>query len=342
MKCDAKAGRTMSDSRAVPKNSLETLNRLREATRRVCVMMPPPSAPLPMDTAANQKVAFEALNLHAANLKFLRHCRVDYGNNPYTNSVFRAIEQWARLAPAEKAKDWMPWASYLVDSREHDSSGFNADFLSWGGQLDDWIGQCAGEGAAPAAAIAKARSRAPRNLRGWANSDSGTFAVVITDIVDSVKLRQRMGDCRMKKRLDLHFAQAACLAKKHDGNMFKNTGDGVLALFRTASGAVKFALALEVKSRGRFRIRAGIDVGPVVGITSDDCSGSTVDFTQRVMSKAKKGGVVLSDRVREQIKQIGDGPRKVAYEKMPGMRLKGLRGKHTLWQVKRKPLHGKQ
>jgi len=162
MKCDTKAGRTMSDSRAAPKNSLETLNRLREATRRVCVMMPPPSAPLPMDTAANQKVAFEALNLHAANLKFLRHCRVDYGNNPYTNSVFRAIEQWARLAPAEKAKDWMPWASYLVDSREHDSSGFNADFLSWGGQLDDWIGQCAGEDADPAAAIAKARSRAPR------------------------------------------------------------------------------------------------------------------------------------------------------------------------------------
>ena len=161
MKCDAKAGRTMSDSRAVPKNSLETLNRLREATRRVCVMMPPPSAPLPMDTAANQKVAFEALNLHAANLKFLRHCRVVYGYNPYTDSVFRAIEQWARLAPAEKAKDWMPWASYLVDSREHDGTGFNADFLSWGGQLDDWIGQCAGEGADPAAAIAKARSRAP-------------------------------------------------------------------------------------------------------------------------------------------------------------------------------------
>ena len=155
----------MSNSRAAQKNSLETLNRLRElreATQRVCDMMPPVPAPPPRDTAANQKVAFDALEFHAANVRFLRHCRLDYGNNPYTDSVFRAIEQWARLAPAEKAKHWMYHASYLVDSSEHDSRGFDADFLSWGGQLDDWIGQCAGEDADPAAAIAKARSRAPR------------------------------------------------------------------------------------------------------------------------------------------------------------------------------------
>ncbi|MCX5653125.1 MAG: toll/interleukin-1 receptor domain-containing protein [Planctomycetota bacterium] len=148
----------MSDSRAAPKNSLETLNRLRElreATQRVCDM-PPPASPQ-META-NQKVALDALDLHAANLKFLRYCRVDYGDNRDTDPVFGAIEQWARLAPAEKANHWTYYASYL---EEHGSTGFYG-FLSWGVQLDDWIGQCAGEKADPAAAIAKTRARAPR------------------------------------------------------------------------------------------------------------------------------------------------------------------------------------
>jgi hypothetical protein len=156
----------MSDSRAAPKNSLETLKRLRElreATQRVYDMMPPLGIPLPMDTAAIQKVVFDALDLHAANLRFLRHCRLDYGgdygNDPPqgTDFVLRVIEQWARLAPAEKAKHWMSFAFYPEPTNEAGQAGY-----SWGGQLDDWIGQCAGEGADLVAAIAKARARAPR------------------------------------------------------------------------------------------------------------------------------------------------------------------------------------
>lgn len=182
---------------------------------------------------------------------------------------------------------------------------------------------------------------APRNLREWANSDSGTFAVVITDIVESVKLRQRLGDCRMDRILKVHFEQASSLAKKHDGYMFKNTGDGAMALFHTASEAIKFALTFESKTRRRFRIRAGIDVGPV-DIGSNDCRGSTVGFAQRVMSKAKEGGVFVSDRAMQDIKQIGEGPRNVGYEQMLGIRLKGIDGAQTLWHAKRKPFHGKQ
>jgi len=235
----------------------------------------------------------------------------------------------------------VPLAKDFKRPTDEDFARLEQWFLTAANAIKKEIARCEAAAAGRVSDARQGGTLAPTNLREWANSDSGMFAVVFTDIVASVKLRRQRGDSGMKTILKRHFGKAESLAKKYHGFMVKTTGDGVMAMFRRAPDALKFTLALEVSTRGHFLIRAGIHVGPV-DIVPNDCSGTTVDFTQRVMNKAKKGGVFVSDRAMQDIKQIGDGPRNAGYEQMPGIRLKGFDDAQILWQAKRKPSHGKQ
>lgn len=96
---------------------------------------------------------------------------------------------------------------------------------------------------------------------------------------------------------------------RHGGRVVKTTGDAVLLEFPSAVEAVRCAIEIQVGvQRGgesvpverRVMLRIGINVADVV-VAGDDIFGDGVNVAARLQSLAEAGGILLSDRVREDI-----------------------------------------
>lgn len=135
--------------------------------------------------------------------------------------------------------------------------------------------------------------------------------LVFTDIVKSVDLKSRIGDEAARPLFDRHkdIVQDALKATPN-GNILQDTGDGFFIRFDIAPSAVKFALRLqhalarERWDREAIKVRIGIHVGHVWNVESHDRKfdklyGRTVDLTQRVMSLAQGGQVLMTREVRD-------------------------------------------
>jgi class 3 adenylate cyclase len=161
-----------------------------------------------------------------------------------------------------------------------------------------------------------------------------TVAVVFTDIVDSTKLCNDLGDAAWDGIRQLHFAQAVRLVHQRQGILIKNTGDGILAFFHDATAAVGFALSLYGDTgHAVVRIRAGVHVGQV-SVDEGDAFGRHMNLTARVMGFAKAAGVIVSGRVREDIAhRAEDWSRNLRWTEFPNITLKGFPQPETLWTV---------
>ena len=133
------------------------------------------------------------------------------------------------------------------------------------------------------------------DVRNWAGCHSGTFAVVMTDIVNSVALNKTLGDSKMLKWKRAHFAKTERIAGKYGGCPVKTTGDGAIVLFHTAGKALCFALDAWARPGAPIPLHAVVHVGPL-DIEPHDCHGDTVNFAERALKVAKKGGVVITAR----------------------------------------------
>ncbi len=99
----------------------------------------------------------------------------------------------------------------------------------------------------------------------------------------------------------------------HRGQVIKNTGDGLLAMFDSANDATQCALEIQKSAsspagdtRGLppISFRIGVHVADVI-VEKDDIYGDGVNIAARLQTYAEPGGVVASGAVAE---QIGGGP----------------------------------
>lgn len=97
--------------------------------------------------------------------------------------------------------------------------------------------------------------------------------------------------------------------KRHGGRVVKTTGDGALMEFESAVEAVRCAVEIQagvqrsgapIPAERRVQLRIGINVADVV-VEGDDILGDGVNIAARLQSLAETGGILLSDRVREDI-----------------------------------------
>jgi class 3 adenylate cyclase len=123
--------------------------------------------------------------------------------------------------------------------------------------------------------------------------------VLFTDIVDSTRLAQRMGDHRWRQVIDEHDDTVRQCVAAHSGRLVKSTGDGALATFDGPGRAVYSATDL----RGRLEridlmIRAGIHTGEIE-VRNGDVGGVAVHLAARILSEASPGAILVSRTVKD-------------------------------------------
>ena len=163
-----------------------------------------------------------------------------------------------------------------------------------------------------------------------------TVAVVFTDIVDSTKLCNDLGDAAWDDIRQRHFGRAVTLVREEKGILIKNTGDGLLALFHNAIEAVDFAVCLhDDTGHATVRIRVGVHVGQV-SIDGGDTFGRNVNLTARIMGFGTSNGVKVSDGTKQDIAHRSEVITKNwRWTEFQQVVLKGFGEPVTLWGVER-------
>jgi class 3 adenylate cyclase/tetratricopeptide (TPR) repeat protein len=162
-----------------------------------------------------------------------------------------------------------------------------------------------------------------------------TVAVLLTDVVGSTELWQRLRDVRAGELRKEHDRIISDVVGSHGGVVVAGTGDGVLSMFPTSSEAVACASAVQqaiakrnIVVEDKVHVRIGISVGEVT-IDDGDISGLPVIEATRICAAAE-GGQILVSEIAARLSQARS---LVLLEDVGERALKGLREPLRLFEV---------
>ena len=131
-----------------------------------------------------------------------------------------------------------------------------------------------------------------------------TVSVLFSDVVGSTALFAAMGDDVADSVRREHFDGVGVVITEHGGQVVKGLGDGVMAVFDSAAGAVEAGVAIQrcsdelAASRSiRFAVRVGLTAGDASS-DGDDWFGTPIVEASRLCATAGPGQVLASDLVR--------------------------------------------
>ncbi|WP_166298908.1 adenylate/guanylate cyclase domain-containing protein [Bradyrhizobium sp. 2S1] len=135
--------------------------------------------------------------------------------------------------------------------------------------------------------------------RSAIESDRVLATVLFTDIVNSTKRAETIGDRAWHDVLDRHNALVRREISRYRGHEVRTMGDGFLATFDGPARSIRCALAINegLEALG-LQVRAGLHTGEVE-MADDDLSGIAVHIASRVATMAKPGQVLVSNTVRD-------------------------------------------
>jgi class 3 adenylate cyclase len=145
----------------------------------------------------------------------------------------------------------------------------------------------------------------PLHPPGDAYVESAVRAILFTDLCDSTKRTQELGDEGYMSLLHEHNEVVRTALDERGGREVKHTGDGIMASFLSISGAVESGIDVQQSLQRRNQeaeppidLRIGISVGEPV--TEDgDLFGSSVQLSARLCGVASTGGIAVSSAVRD-------------------------------------------
>jgi class 3 adenylate cyclase len=121
---------------------------------------------------------------------------------------------------------------------------------------------------------------------------------VFTDIVDSTKLLETLGDAKWKKLLARHDELLRAQIVESGGEVIKQTGDGFFAAFDNARAAIEAAVAIQRALDGEIvapDVRIGLHTGDGFKTgTADDYGGQAVHVAARVGAAARAAEILVS------------------------------------------------
>jgi class 3 adenylate cyclase len=122
---------------------------------------------------------------------------------------------------------------------------------------------------------------------------------VFTDIVDSTKLLETLGDAKWKKLLARHDELVRECIAEGGGDLVKHTGDGVFAAFDSPRAAVDAAIAIQRALDGEIvapDVRIGVHAGDAFHTDDShtDYGGQGVHVAARIGAAAGAGEILVS------------------------------------------------
>ena len=132
----------------------------------------------------------------------------------------------------------------------------------------------------------------------------GTVTVLFTDLVESTRLNQQLGDDEARTVSRSIEEMARRVVDAHRGVLIKEMGDGLMAAFASARRAISASREIQGEMRRRHRagldsdvaMRIGLHTGEVIA-EDGDIHGETVIIAKRIEGLAPPGGVLASETV---------------------------------------------
>ena len=127
-------------------------------------------------------------------------------------------------------------------------------------------------------------------------------AIMFTDMVGYTALMQD-DEPKARKLIERHRAHMKPFVEKHDGEIIQYVGDGTFCRFDSAIEAVNAALEIQhvFKLEDEISLRIGIHVGDVM-VEGEEVYGDGVNVASRIEPLAEAGGVCISERVYDDIR----------------------------------------
>jgi class 3 adenylate cyclase len=136
--------------------------------------------------------------------------------------------------------------------------------------------------------------------------DPGIRTILFTDVVNSTTLTQSLGDEAALAILAVHDTIVRDALSASGGREIKHTGDGIMASFVSAAGAVRCAIRIQrelnkhaqASPERSLKVRVGAAVGEPVE-QHNDLFGSTVQLAARLCAHAKPEQILVSNAIAE-------------------------------------------
>ena len=156
--------------------------------------------------------------------------------------------------------------------------------------------------------------------------DPGIRTVLFTDIVNSTTLTQSLGDRAALALLGIHDTIVRDALSALGGREVKHTGDGIMAAFVSAAGAVRCAIQVQreldkhaqANPERSLKVRVGAAAGEPVE-QNNDLFGSTVQLAARLCAYAQPEQILVSNAIAELC--IGKG---LSFDDVGDVTLKGF------------------
>jgi class 3 adenylate cyclase len=122
--------------------------------------------------------------------------------------------------------------------------------------------------------------------------------LLMTDIVDSTLAATKLGDTAWKQVLAEHNRLIRAQLDRYRGREVNTTGDGFLATFGSAGGALRSAIAMRDEVRGLgIELRIGVHTGEVE-VLPNDIGGVAVHAASRIMALGRASEIIVSSVTR--------------------------------------------
>jgi serine/threonine protein kinase/AAA+ ATPase superfamily predicted ATPase len=136
------------------------------------------------------------------------------------------------------------------------------------------------------------------------------ITIMFSDVVGSTSYFERRGDLEGRAMLQRYNHLMFPIIRKHNGDIIKTLGDGILASFVDPEVACQAALEMQQSLKNdnvskvqddQIQIRIGLHFGKAV-IDQGDVFGDVVNATSRVESRANPDEILLSYNLYEKVK----------------------------------------
>jgi class 3 adenylate cyclase len=156
--------------------------------------------------------------------------------------------------------------------------------------------------------------------------DPGIRTILFTDVVNSTTLTQSLGDEAALAILGVHDTIVRDALSASGGREIKHTGDGIMASFVSAAGAVRCAIQIQrelnkhaqANPERSLKVRVGAAAGEPVE-QHNDLFGCTVQLAARLCAQAQPEQILVSNAIAELC--IGKG---LSFEDVGEVTLKGF------------------